>query len=770
MNKSILLLIAFAAVCTTASARLGRSTAPTVAVPASSARRSLKSIPKGASKAEALTIKHDNLLLTLRDKHARLTRAEIRDLAEAKIAARVEEERATHARFTQRVRKGIKATRTRRENQTFAEHRQESLQAFRSKLQANANAKAPAGRKLLSARRSDRRLWGQAKKAYKDTAKDAKKFFQSNFNKIKNGFGQVTDTLENLAQTITSIDDHLERLVDSVFEEVFEVLADIMNGLASTASASINGAVAGCIEPLAGCVPDDGTELASYEAFGQTIFEATLNNAEFKLCLNEVDLDLNMDADKLEAFYDAIMNNVGDFAMAVVCPVNDGMMDVVDEIENVMDDVVDAVKDVAGWVGIDSRRQRRLTLVQADNVGGNFCTEAAPCALGYGDCDDDAQCAGALKCYQRAAGNAMPPGISLTADQQATAADFCYDASLPIQAVNEQGLCTADTPCYAGYGDCDNNSECRGDLKCFQRDADGATPPGLTLSEAQKASAADFCYSPDSSCPAPSLDILGRGIEGALKDLMADALVSVETYQMVDLELEVSAQAAYLAEGDVLSKVPAYKPVKVDVKIPVFTGVMFGFSLDLDIEVPWKVVIEGAAHGSVSFHQGSTTTVAVAVAGGGVTRTQVQDEENGLTFPAAIDTLQFSMSMGFGIKEFDLLFEVATFGASVYLESSFSWKVMEVGLDVAHGGTATSAASGYDLVGFPSTGGLCTQATLWVGEPSFEFGIGYDTAISQVAGCATDSLLRLGSGALTLAQLEGDGMLAATPIFTLGCI
>ena len=44
------------------------------------------------------------------------------------------------------------------------------------------------------------------------------------------------------------------------------------------------------------------------------------------------------------------------------------------------------------------------------------------------------------------------------------------------------GGCTTTTPCSAGEGDCDKDSECKGSYKCFQRGKNGANPPGVVLS------------------------------------------------------------------------------------------------------------------------------------------------------------------------------------------------------------------------------------------------------------------------------------------------
>jgi len=100
-----------------------------------------------------------------------------------------------------------------------------------------------------------------------------------------------------------------------------------------------------------------------------------------------------------------------------------------------------------------------------------------------GDCDEDSDCRGNLRCFQREKDGEVPGCYGSTISEM----DYCYGTEA-AQIVNkgfhpegELGLCE---------GDCDEDSDCRGNLRCFQREKDGEVPGchGSTISEM------DYCY------------------------------------------------------------------------------------------------------------------------------------------------------------------------------------------------------------------------------------------------------------------------------------
>jgi len=107
---------------------------------------------------------------------------------------------------------------------------------------------------------------------------------------------------------------------------------------------------------------------------------------------------------------------------------------------------------------------------QIDNVGANPGHQLSWC---QGDCDHDSDCAGGLFCWQRNDGDANPPGCFGNTVRNW---DYCYrpsgDARIESIAVNPQRA----LPNCAG--DCDNDDGCAGNLVCFQREINDQVPPG----------------------------------------------------------------------------------------------------------------------------------------------------------------------------------------------------------------------------------------------------------------------------------------------------
>eukprot|EP01084_Bolivina_argentea_P253259 425347_1 len=115
------------------------------------------------------------------------------------------------------------------------------------------------------------------------------------------------------------------------------------------------------------------------------------------------------------------------------------------------------------------------------HIGGKNLIEC------QGDCDSDSDCLGDLKCYQRNSGEGGAPGcIGTPTDGW----DYCYN---PYNAymidVHIGGNNLAECE-----GDCDSDSNCIGDLKCFHRynDDDGGAP----RCGGQPTGKWDYCYDP----------------------------------------------------------------------------------------------------------------------------------------------------------------------------------------------------------------------------------------------------------------------------------
>jgi hypothetical protein len=57
--------------------------------------------------------------------------------------------------------------------------------------------------------------------------------------------------------------------------------------------------------------------------------------------------------------------------------------------------------------------------------------------------------------------------------------DYCADPTPYVGALGRDA-CGGASKCSACQGDCDDDSDCEGDLICYQRDGDSPMPPGCT--------------------------------------------------------------------------------------------------------------------------------------------------------------------------------------------------------------------------------------------------------------------------------------------------
>ena len=129
-----------------------------------------------------------------------------------------------------------------------------------------------------------------------------------------------------------------------------------------------------------------------------------------------------------------------------------------------------------------------------DNPSGNNL----PLKECEGDCDKDSDCFGDLKCFQRNEYDKVP-GCSGTGTK---GSDYCYDPNkfndvYPPQTTlkhtgNGRGG-TNSRPLNECEGDCDKDSDCFGDLKCFQRNEYDKVP-GCSGTGTK---GTDYCYDPN---------------------------------------------------------------------------------------------------------------------------------------------------------------------------------------------------------------------------------------------------------------------------------
>jgi hypothetical protein len=145
-------------------------------------------------------------------------------------------------------------------------------------------------------------------------------------------------------------------------------------------------------------------------------------------------------------------------------------------------------------------RENELVLMGDNGRPSN----AFPLQACQGDCDSDSDCAGSLKCFQRDRREAVPGCIG----KGQRGKDYCYDpatvapTSAPVAPTpapisdntlviaGDNGTPSSAFPLGKCEGDCDGDSDCSGNLKCFQRSGTEAVPG----CEGSGVSAKDYCF------------------------------------------------------------------------------------------------------------------------------------------------------------------------------------------------------------------------------------------------------------------------------------
>jgi hypothetical protein len=154
----------------------------------------------------------------------------------------------------------------------------------------------------------------------------------------------------------------------------------------------------------------------------------------------------------------------------------------------------------------DARQLQTTTL----NVVGNngLPSTVFPLQKCQGDCDHDTDCQSGLKCFQRDPGNSSNvPGCQGDVDVKSTN-DYCFDPSdghasgdkVPttssgslLALVGNNGSPSKVFPLSKCQGDCDKDSDCAGNLQCFNRDPSATIVPGCN---GKPVDSTDYCYDP----------------------------------------------------------------------------------------------------------------------------------------------------------------------------------------------------------------------------------------------------------------------------------
>ena len=129
---------------------------------------------------------------------------------------------------------------------------------------------------------------------------------------------------------------------------------------------------------------------------------------------------------------------------------------------------------------LDVDRERTNAKIQTDGGGGcrgaadspdnhDYCGVACPCAHGYGDCDNDAECLPGTKCvmdvgsfFGYTATRDVCMAVESTGPNQAGGGD-CSDVE---NTIDNSHYCKESCPCAHGFGDCDNDDQCQQGTSC----------------------------------------------------------------------------------------------------------------------------------------------------------------------------------------------------------------------------------------------------------------------------------------------------------------
>ena len=111
------------------------------------------------------------------------------------------------------------------------------------------------------------------------------------------------------------------------------------------------------------------------------------------------------------------------------------------------------------------------------NFVGNCDASTYLCGECEGDCANDHDCTGDLKCYHRSAFEGVPGCSGEGGERDVYGKNICYNPLTEVARVRWGNRCTKGNPCGICTGNCFNDDDCKGDLRCAKRDA-GIDVPG----------------------------------------------------------------------------------------------------------------------------------------------------------------------------------------------------------------------------------------------------------------------------------------------------
>jgi len=150
-------------------------------------------------------------------------------------------------------------------------------------------------------------------------------------------------------------------------------------------------------------------------------------------------------------------------------------------------------------VSVVPKEQRKLLNVLVDN-GGTPAAIYLPLGLCEGDCDSNNDCSDGLTCFQRDAGDPVPGCVG--GESVGVGTDFCIKISSGVESAEQARQSTTSRASGLGKceGDCDYDSDCRGNMICYQRSRGDRAPPQCPDINTRRQ--IDYCVDPDDPAPA----------------------------------------------------------------------------------------------------------------------------------------------------------------------------------------------------------------------------------------------------------------------------
>lgn len=109
---------------------------------------------------------------------------------------------------------------------------------------------------------------------------------------------------------------------------------------------------------------------------------------------------------------------------------------------------------------------------------------------------------------------------------------------------SSNGYCTQISPCPACHGDCDSDSECQGNLRCFQR---GTGDPGPSYCKGAPIKSYDYCFDPNYDAKKEADQANKQKLNDEIERLKSATAIAEQSIEKERLEAELAQLKVDLA-------------------------------------------------------------------------------------------------------------------------------------------------------------------------------------------------------------------------------